>query len=352
MASSPSHTITQLRHATQDGHVRAVLHAQIEEINQRESSNGKPFWELKLRDEADLLTLRAWSDTPAFMVCGLLKAADCVEVKGDFYLNAPFGMDARKWELHKLAEEQALALFEGSEETRLALEEDFAFIRSTIDSVGDPRLRRLSQLFLEEHGERFLRAAAARNYHHARRGGLCQHTAQMMRSAVAICGVYPRLNRDLLCAGVLFHDSGKLWETCPGEKDFGIPRDLLGEMLGHITIGIELVNRLWSKLEHERSGWQKLQPASETVRLHLLHLIAAHHGELQFGSPVEPRSPEAIALHYVDNLDAKMEMTALAYERAAEVAPGIYERSRPLSTGLVAPLPHFQHHHGPHDPQE
>jgi 3'-5' exoribonuclease len=343
-------SLARLRNELRETSRKTACRAQIEEITKKDSSNGKPYWEVRLRDESDTLTLRAWSDTPAFLACGLLECGDCVEVQGEFYHNGSFGPDARRWEIHKLDEEQAATLFEGTGESRLALEEDFSFVVGTISNLDDPRLRRLGQIFLEEYGDRFRRAAAARNYHHARRGGLCQHTAQMMRTAIALCGVYPRLNRDLLLAGVLFHDSGKLWETCPGEREFGIGRELVGEMLGHITIGIELVNRLWIRLEPERNQWQKLQPSSETVRLHLLHLIAAHHGETQFGSPVVPKTPEAIALHHIDNLDAKMEMTATSYERSPELAPGIFDRMRPLPVGLIAPLAHFERHHGPHDP--
>jgi 3'-5' exoribonuclease len=78
------------------------------------------------------------------------------------------------------------------------------------------------------------------------------------------------------------------------------------------------------------------------VRFHLLHLVAAHHGELQFGSPVVPRTPEAWALHYVDNLDAKLEMLAAAYRGARRVAPRIYEKAWPLAGHPVEPLPRFE----------
>ena len=166
----------------------------------------------------------------------------------------------------------------------------------------------------------------------------------MMRSAAAICGAYPVLNRDLLLTGVLFHDCGKLWEMCPPEAGFEIPRELRGELLGHISIGVEVVNSLWRKLPLDE--WKALQPASEEVRLHLLHLIASHHGELQFGSPVEPKTPEAIALNMVDNLDAKLEMLAMAYARQPEIAPGIHERAKPLNTSPVKPLGIFPENTG------
>jgi 3'-5' exoribonuclease len=87
--------------------------------------------------------------------------------------------------------------------------------------------------------------------------------------------------------------------------------------------------------------WGTIAPPSEDVRLHLLHLIGSHHGEHQFGSPVLPRTPEAFALHYIDNMDAKLEMLRDAYAQTQEIAPQIFERVFPLPTPLVRPLPTF-----------
>jgi 3'-5' exoribonuclease len=189
-------------------------------------------------------------------------------------------------------------------------------------------------------GDRFRRTAAARKNHHARRGGLVEHVAQMMRSAEAVCGVYPELNFDLMLAGALFHDCGKLWENTYPEDGFSQIHSLHGEMLGHIPLGIELVNKLWRDLldASEFEAFSQCKPTTEEVRVHLLHLIGSHHGQLEFGSPVLPKTPEAYALHYIDNLDAKMEMLRDAYAQAAEVAPGIYERVFPLSANLIRPL--------------
>jgi 3'-5' exoribonuclease len=162
----------------------------------------------------------------------------------------------------------------------------------------------------------------------------------MMRSAAAIAGAYPTLNADVLLAGVLFHDCGKLWENALPADGFVMPFDEYGELLGHITIGIELVNKLWPRVlaAPEAAAWATFTPRTEDVRLHLLHLLAAHHGELQFGSPVVPKTPEAWALHYIDNLDAKLEMMAAAYANAKALAPRIRERVWPLPGHLVLPL--------------
>jgi 3'-5' exoribonuclease len=144
-------------------------------------------------------------------------------------------------------------------------------------------------------------------------------------------------------AGVVLHDCGKLWENALPADGFVMPFNERGELLGHITIGIEVVNALWRKAlaTEAAASWQACIPPSEDVRLHLLHLLAAHHGELQFGSPVVPKTPEAWALHYIDNLDAKLEMLALGYAGGRFLAPRIQERLRPLPSNLVTPLPAF-----------
>lgn len=340
--STPLQTISQIRAAVgEGGSLHATLHAQAESVLRKDSSNGKPFFEIKLRDDRDSLILRAWSDSPPFTFAQSLTPGSALALTGDFFLHPNFGLEARSWTLDYLDESSAAALYEGTPEVRAALETDFATIQNLADSITDPRLRRLSQLLLTHHGTRFRRAAAARTFHHARRGGLCAHTTQMLRSADALCHAYPRLNRDLLLTGILFHDAGKLWETCPPERGFDLPFQLHGEMLGHIIIGLELINKLWMELAPEREEWKALLPENETVRLHLLHLVASHHGELEFGSPVQPKTPEALALHLIDNLDAKLEMMWAGYQSAAKVAPEITERVRPLNVSLIYPLPSF-----------
>ena len=332
----PRRSISQLRQDCRTGPLNGRIRGQVDEINKKESTNGKPFWELKLRDSSDALTLRAWSDTAAFDSCVETDRGTCVEIEAEFLINGAFGLDGRRWRMRPLQADEAKELFAGTPEETAAAKRDFADLQKAVGEMADPRLKALCGIFLSEHGERFQRAAAARFNHHAHRGGLLRHTAQMMRAASALCDVYPHLNRDLLLAGVLFHDSGKLWEMCPPDLGFEMPREIRGELLGHISIGVELVNALWRKLPLEE--WKLLAPASEEVRLHLLHLVAAHHGELQFGSPVEPKTPEAMALHFVDNIDARLEMFAAAYFKQPEIAPGIHERVKALNASPVRPL--------------
>jgi 3'-5' exoribonuclease len=343
MNSTETLPLSVLKQRAQAGRVEAAVWGQVETLVRKDTRDGKPFWELTLADAEAKITLRAWSDAPAFAACEQMAVGDFLEVTGEFAQSGAFGLDAKRWNCRELTVEERDTLLAGPPDLRAKQESDYAFIEQSVADISDPRLQALASTFLTEYGPRFRRAAAARGNHHARRGGLVEHVAQMMRSALAISAAYPALNPDLLVAGVLFHDSGKLWENSLPADGFVMPFDERGEMLGHITIGIELLNALWRKLlTAERAAeWAGLRPATEDVRLHLLHLLAAHHGELQFGSPVVPKTPEAWALHYVDNLDAKMEMMAVAYANARQLAPRIQERAWPLPGNLVTPLEKF-----------
>ena len=338
-----THSISSLKQSAGIGRVEARLPAQVEALAKKETRDGKPFFEVTLADAEAKLTLRAWSDSPAFALCENLAAGEFVEVAGEFAHSSAYGVESKRWSCKPLADDARDGLLAGPPELRERHAADFAHICTLVAGIADPRFHALAELYLAEYGDRFRRTAAARQNHHARRGGLVEHVAQMMRSADAITAAYPMLNRDLLLTAVLFHDAGKLWENSLPADGFVMPFDERGEMLGHITIGIELVNALWRKLlaTPDAAAWSSLLPASEDARLHLLHLIAAHHGELQFGSPVVPKTPEAWALHYVDNLDAKIEMFAVGYLNGRHLAPRIQERVWPLPGHLVTQLPRF-----------
>jgi 3'-5' exoribonuclease len=334
----PLLTISELKKTCRESSpVEASLHAQIEKSAIKETSAGKPFRELLLRDGGDSMVLRAWSESEAFEATASLPIGEFVAVEGVFSHSAAFGLDGKRWEIRRLEEDGLEALLMGSSDRIAFLERCQNVINDAVDSISDQRLKALCAHFLEQYGFRFRRSAAARGNHHARRGGLLEHTSRMMESALALCGVYPEVNRDLMIAGVLFHDTGKLWETCPPERGFGIAPEPVGELLGHLSIGIELVNTLWRELPKE--GWEALTPASDDVRIHLLHLVASHHGQLEYGSPVLPKTPEAALLHFVDNIDARMEMFTEAYRNAPKETSGQLDWVRALGVAPVRQLP-------------
>ena len=336
-------TLTEIRRAAQSDPVNARAHVQVEAATPKLTREQKPYCELSLADACDRMTLRVWSDHPAYKACSEMTEASFIELAAEFHTHSQYGLEAQKWTVRPLTEQEKRELLQGPANLREKQKADSEFVAQTVKSIVDPRLRTLCEAFLNEWGERFRRTAAARNYHHARRGGLVEHTAQMMRVAKEVAPLYPQLNVDLLLAGILFHDSGKLWENQLPENGFVMGYDERGELMGHISIGLELVNSMWRKLAVENAAaWKNLVPDSDDVRLHLLHLIGAHHGEAQFGSPVSPKTPEAMALHYIDNLDARLEMFAAGYTTAKPLAARIFDRVRPLPGNLVKSLDKFQ----------
>src|SRR6266566_1732036 len=336
-------TISEVRRRTQNGFVTARVHAQVESAAARATREGKPYCEISLADACDRMMLRVWDNHPDYKSCSALQDGDFIEIDGEFAQHQQFGLEARTWKSRSLTSDEIASLLAGPPELRAKQSGDSAFIIQAVTAISDPRLRGICELFLKDFGERFRRTAAARNYHHARRGGLVEHTAQMMRVANQIAPLYPQLNVDLLLAGILFHDCGKLWENALPENGFVMGYDERGELMGHISIGLELVNSFWRKVSADNGdSWRNLTPASEDVRLHLLHLIGAHHGEKAFGSPVDPKTPEAMALHYIDNLDARLEMFAAGYTTAKPLANRIFERVWHLPGKLVKSLEIFR----------
>jgi len=335
-------SIRQLSQIAGESAISAIIDTQVQSCTTKTTRNGKPYLELSLADSTGSFTLKIWSDRPQFNTCQELPKSSFLRLTGEWTQNQ-YGIDSTHWDFRLLNEAETQNFLAGDPETAKRQHSDWKAITDFLAELKDPRLKALCNTFVEEYEERFRRTAAARKNHHARRGGLVEHVAQMMRLANSVCQVYPDLNQDLLISSVLFHDSGKLWENTYPENGFAQIHNLHGEMMGHISLGIELVNKLWRPLQEKHSNeWLELEPTSEDVRIHLLHLIASHHGQLEFGSPVLPKTPEAMVLHHIDNIDAKFEMMRDSYATSELIIPGVYERRFPLPTSLVEPLPAFE----------
>ncbi len=335
-------TILQLKNAAAGGQTYGSVHVQLTQKLSKSTKTGKPYLELVFSDAAESMSIKVWDNAPWNPVCRAVQQGSFLAVTAGWQ-SSQFGMEAADMDFRPLSPEEEEALLSGGAELAARHAADWQCILDFVAGIADPRLAGLCRALTEQYEQRFRRAAAARGMHHARRGGLAEHTAGVMRAAAAICSAYPQVNRDLVLAGALFHDCGKMWETgCP-EQGFGVEYSEMGELMGHISIGIEIVNSLWKSIctPEKRAEWKKLQPATEQVRMHLLHLIASHHGVLEFGSPVVPKTPEALVLHHADNIDAKLEMYRCAYETSAELAPTIRERKFGLGGNAVLPLAHF-----------
>lgn len=335
-------TITQLKQRAGDTPVTAQIDVQMQSCVSKITKTGKPYLELTLADSADQFSIKIWDNLPQFTFAKHLESGAFLRVAGDWLQNQ-YGLEALRWDLRPLNDGEIADFLTGDPALRQIQDRDWATILQLTDQIADPRLHLLCSRFIAELGEHFRRTAAARKNHHARRGGLVEHVAQMMRCAKAVASVYTDLNLDLIISGILFHDCGKMWENSYPEESFAQSFEIQGELLGHIPIGINLASDMWQDMLNEQTNndWDSLYPLTADVRLHLLHLIASHHGTYEFGSPTLPRTPEAIALHHIDNLDAKFEMFKQAYSKSTELAPGIIEKQFPLSANLVLPLAHY-----------
>ncbi len=336
-------SITRLNAEAAASMVQGTILAQVARKTEKTTKAGKPYLELQFSDVAATVTVKAWDNAPWHPAFRALEEGQTAAITARWQVNE-YGMDAADVDVRPLTADEEEVLLAGGAELRERQAADWACIVKLAGSITDPRLHQLCQCFMETYGARFRRSAAARGYHHARRGGLVEHTAGVMRAADALCHAYPELNRDLVLTGAFFHDCGKMWENSYSDKGLTMPYTETGELLGHITLGIEVINKTWTGLltPERKAQWAELSPPSEQVRLHLLHLIAAHHGELEFGSPVVPKTPEALVLNHADNIDAKMEMFRSTYATSPALAPRIRQRKLPLPANVVAPLPHFK----------
>ncbi len=148
---------------------------------------------------------------------------------------------------------------------------------------------------------RFKLAPAAVQMHHAYLGGLVEHTCNLLRLAEVVCPLYPRVSRDLILAALFLHDAGKTRELAY-DTNFEYTNE--GQLVGHITQCVLWIHEKCRELERENNT-----NFPTDVEMALKHLILAHHGKYEFGSPRLPAMPEAFVIHYLDNLDAKLAMT-------------------------------------------
>jgi 3'-5' exoribonuclease len=195
-------------------------------------------------------------------------------------------------------------------------------LQGLIGEVKDPALSALLKAFFDdkEFAKSFARCPAAVSLHHAFLGGLLEHTVAVARMAVETAGRYPLLDRDMLIAGALLHDIGKVEEI---EHARAFKYSDRGQLLGHLVMGA-------SEIE-ERAAKLKDFPQETLTRLQ--HLILSHHGQYEFGSPKLPMTAEAMALHYLDNLDAKMQ----AFREAQPVDGSWTDWSRMFERRLYLP---------------
>ncbi len=297
----------------------------------RTASNGGLYIMCTLIDKTGSLNTRMWrANEPIFKaipVDGFIRARGRTE---NYRGNLQFIIDA----LQPIAKDQ-VDLGDFLPISDHDIEEMWAALLEILRTVKNRYLKMLIKKFMEDHKlvAAVKRSPAAVEMHQAYIGGLLEHTLHMARAAVAILPLYPQLNSDLLLTGIFLHDIAKTTELT---SELGFHYTDPGQLVGHITTAAVWVQQK-ADLISEETG----EPfPAKTVTL-LQHLILSHHGIHEYGSPKLPAIPEAMALHYLDNLDAKMNMfdrlitsdadadsSFTAYYRALEVR--IYKHSNTL----------------------
>ncbi len=293
---------TFVRDLTPNAETSGVFLVCQKEVRQKRS--GEPYLSLVLGDKTGEMDAKMWDNVAA--VAELFDREDFVRIKGSvqIFQNRP------QLTIHRLqpvaAKDVDMADFLPS--SPRPIEEMWQELHGLVAAIANPHLRHLLAAFFadEEIARLYRTAPAAKTVHHAYIGGLIEHVLSMAKMAKAASAHYPGIDADLLMTGVLLHDIGKIRELT-FDRTFGYSTE--GQLLGHIQIALRMIAE---KIRVVPNFPPKL-------RLLLEHLILSHHGSLEFGSARVPVFPEAMLLHQLDVMDAKMNSIALATARDRNV---------------------------------
>lgn len=279
----------------EDEHV--VEHYLCKEKQSLKSKNGKTYFSLKLQDKTGTVNAKVWDlnkDIQSFEQNDFIKI-DAVALTYQNEIQLKVTKIRRSQEGEYDPKEYIPS-------TDKNISELYDELLKIVDTINDNYLKKLLKIILIDNTvikERIKTHSAAKSMHHSYLGGLIEHILSVTQTCEFLAGRYKYVNRDLVVAGAIMHDIGKIYELSPfPENDYTDE----GQLLGHITIGVELATDASKQIENF---------PKDTLNL-LKHLILSHHGELEFGSPKKPATIEAAILHVSDNLDAKIKM----YEEA------------------------------------
>jgi len=300
--------------------------------------NGSAYLDLELQDCSGSIKAKVWDSDhlpSEFEVDDVIRISGGVEL----YQGAP-QLSLRK--IVKCSEEEIYLpdyLPHGTQDPDALFEN----LLKRIQEMPPGPLQALLLVVFEdpEIARKYKLAPAATNYHHAYLGGLLEHVSSLLELGDLICDHYPALQRELVLAGLLLHDLGKI-EELDFNRHFAY--STRGRLVGHINIGLGMIQ--------ERV--RQVPNFPEELRDRLEHIILSHHGKLEFGSPKEPMFMEALVVNYLDDLDSKMAAIRGQYE-ADKNHPGNWTtRNRALGRELLKPLAGAEAPAAPeqHDPKE
>ena len=261
----------------------------VQDVVRRTTRDGRPYLLLTYRDKTGDAKGIFW-DVPDH-INGWMRAGLPVLVTGEvtYYRDA---IQINTTDLHRWETPDMTLFLPSSSRPRQEMEEE---LRSLIARLNSPWQDLVSEILLDpEFYPRFLDAPAARTMHHAYIGGLLEHTLSMARLSLTLAEHYPYVNKNRLLAGTLLHDIGKAWEY-DISSGFTFTDD--GKLVGHIVRAITMTEKAAARLG-------EFPP--EELRF-LVHLLASHHGTREWGSPVVPKTIEAVLLHQLDLLDSRVQ---------------------------------------------
>src|SRR5215813_6531893 len=262
--------------------------------------SGDPYLALTLGDRSGHLEAKMWDNVDDTL--DAFEQEDFIKVKGliNKYKNR-FQLTIHK--LRKLGDGE-IDFSDYLPKTAKDIGELWRTLAEFVASFQNPHLKALLESFMSDPviAEAYRNAPAAKSLHHAYIGGLLDHVVSLCRSCDLVSRNYPTINRDLLLTGAFFHDIGKIHELAYNRAFTYTTR---GQLLGHMIIELEMLQAKVSKIP----GFP------DQLKTLIEHLIISHHGQYEFGSPKLPMFPEALMLHYLDDLDSKMESMRAHFER-------------------------------------
>jgi len=278
-----------------DVHVRTTFLLLTRE--RKMARTGSAYLDLELRDSSGMIRGKLWECDRHVLD---FEVEDIVEVEGvvEDFQGTP---QIRVRKIVKCSG-GSVDLLDYLPRSRRDPAEMYAALLERVRRMPEGPLRELVLAVLEDPSiaEKYQRAPAAMSYHHAYLGGLLEHVLSLVQLGDQLCDHYDFLRRDLLLAGLVLHDLGKIEEL---SFACGFRYSTRGQLLGHISIGLEMVQEKARQI----SGFPT------ELKSQLEHLILAHHGKLEFGSPKEPMFPEALVVHFLDEIDSKLEAMRAQY---------------------------------------
>ncbi len=255
------------------------------------AKNGKPYMNLRFMDKSGEVDAKIWDNVD--VLDKLFDKDDFVQVRGkaSVYLNK---MQVVVAEIAKLPEGE-VNLADFLPESPRNIDEMRQELTGTVAAIVNPHLRALMVAFLADAPlmDLYCKAPAAKGMHHVYLGGLLEHSLALVKLVKRIVPLYEGINEDLLVVGALLHDVGKIHEMSY-ERAFDYTD--AGKLLGHITIGVELVEEKIRQVD----GFPR------ELSMLLKHMLLSHHGQYEYGSPKRPKTIEATILNYLDDMDSKI----------------------------------------------